>query len=142
VSAGAAEIVARPGAGRRYRYELDYGARAVLGPQAAEVSLDAGDYEREVAPARTFCLEEEARAMRAGGLFGHVTSGEMLVMGAGGPIGNTLRFENEPARHKLLDLIGDLALVGRPIEGEIVSVRGGHALNHAMARKLVEEFGG
>ena len=52
------------------------------------------------------------------------------------PIDNSWRFEDEPARHKLLDLIGDLALVGKPIHARITSVRAGHALNHAMARVL------
>jgi UDP-3-O-acyl-N-acetylglucosamine deacetylase len=58
------------------------------------------------------------------------------VIGAGGPIENAYRFENEPARHKLLDLIGDLALAGRPLHGEVTATRAGHAMNHEMARAL------
>ena len=62
----------------------------------------------------------------------------MLVIGKEGPIDNELRFEDEPVRHKLLDLIGDLALTGRAIQGRILAVRSGHALNHALARKLLD----
>jgi hypothetical protein len=60
----------------------------------------------------------------------------MLVIGAHGPIDNSYRFENEPARHKLLDLIGDLALIGRPIQADITATRAGHAMNHARRRQL------
>jgi UDP-3-O-acyl-N-acetylglucosamine deacetylase len=74
--------------------------------------------------------------MRSAGLFAHLSARDMLVIGPGGPIDNTLRFPNEPARHKLLDLIGDLALVGRPVLADITASRSGHALNAAMARAL------
>jgi UDP-3-O-acyl N-acetylglucosamine deacetylase len=143
---GESWILARPRPeGCLYRYELDYGPGAPLAAQSAEVALGvpgAGEvYAREVAPARTFCLEAEARQMQSTGLFRHFTTRDLLVIGELGPIDNELRFENEPARHKLLDLIGDLALVGRPIRGEIVAHRAGHALNHAMARELLKRFG-
>ncbi len=139
-------IEARPRseAGCSYAYELDYGSalERVLPAQRASIVLDGRRtreaYIREVAPARTFCLAQEAEAMRSMGLFKGFTSKDLLVIGPEGPIDNAWRFENEPARHKLLDLIGDLALVGGPIRGEIVAHRAGHALNHAMARAIVE----
>ena len=65
--------------------------------------------------------------MRRAGLFGHVSPRDLLVIGEDGPIDNKLRWANEPARHKLLDLIGDLSLCGRPIVGRIVATRSGHA---------------
>lgn len=143
--------------GVEFRYHLDYSdfpiaalaAIACKRVPAQEASIawpltpdDAsrGAYGREVAPARTFCLAEEAQAMRAAGLFKHLTPREMLVIGDQGPIDNAWRFENpanEPARHKLLDLIGDLALCGRPIVGRIVATRSGHALNQELARQLM-----
>ncbi len=137
-----ARITARPRAreGCLYTYELDYGAGGVIAPQSATLDtarLDAS-YARDVAPARTFCTEAEASAMAKAGLFKHLTAKDMLVIGPKGPIDNAYRFENEPARHKLLDLIGDLALAGRPIQAEIVACKSGHALNHAMARALIE----
>ena len=58
------------------------------------------------------------------------------MIGPAGPIDNRYRFPDEPARHKLLDLIGDLALVGRSIQADIFAHRSGHALNHALARAL------
>jgi UDP-3-O-acyl N-acetylglucosamine deacetylase len=133
-----ASITVLPGDGSIFRYELDYGPGAPIPAQAAEIDLAAGGYGAGVAPARTFCLEAEARAMRAAGLFGHLTAREMLVIGPGGPVDNSYRFPDEPARHKLLDLIGDLALAGRPIVGRVVAARAGHALNHRMARRLAE----
>lgn len=79
--------------------------------------------------------------MRAMGLFKHVTPREMLVIGPDGPIENELRFADEPARHKLLDLIGDLVLCGGPLQADVVATRAGHALNHRMARAILESGG-
>lgn len=95
------------------------------------------DYRTEVAPARTFSFEHEAQAARAMGLFKHLTPKDMLVIGPQGPIQNNYRFPNEPARHKLLDLIGDLALTQRPIQGHIIAIRTGHAHNQALAKALL-----
>ncbi|MFI4898007.1 MAG: UDP-3-O-acyl-N-acetylglucosamine deacetylase [Phycisphaerales bacterium JB059] len=121
-----------------YRYDLDYGDASPIPRSSASWSSDPDEYATSVAPARTFCLEREATAMRQLGLFAHLTPADMLVIGPRGPIDNTLRFPDEPARHKLLDLIGDLALVGRPIAARIHAVRSGHALNHAAARALLD----
>lgn len=131
-----ARIDAEPSDRPRYTYHLDYGPASPITPQSASWAGDADDYATNIAPARTFCLEEEARAMQALGLFKALTPRDMLVFGVRGPIDNTLRFPNEPARHKLLDLIGDLALAGRPIQGRITATRSGHALNHEMALLL------
>ncbi len=125
---------ARPGCS--FRYELDYGPGAPIPAQAAQWS-PGDDYAAAVAPARTFCLAAEAEAMRAAGLFSKLTPRDMLVIGPSGPIENAYRFPDEPARHKLLDLIGDLALAGGPIQADFVARRSGHALNHALCRALV-----
>jgi UDP-3-O-acyl-N-acetylglucosamine deacetylase len=142
VERGQSRITARPHAGGcLYRYELDYGPDCPIRPQSAEWDSAAPDaaevYARDIAPARTFCLEAEARIMQATGLFAHLSPRDMLVFGEDGPIDNTLRFENEPARHKLLDLIGDLALTGRPLAAEVTALRSGHALNHELARAIL-----
>ena len=76
--------------------------------------------------------------MKQLGLFQNLTTRDMLVIGPKGPIDNAYRFPDEPARHKLLDLIGDLALVGRPLVARVHAVRSGHALNHAAARALLD----
>lgn len=126
--------------GLHLTYRLDYGPGAPIPAQEASLVVPLGQparsYVGEVAPARTFCLAQEAQAMRHMGLFTHLTPREMLVVGAGGPIDNAYRFPDEPARHKLLDLLGDLALAGVPVLGRVVATRTGHAHNHAMAARL------
>lgn len=109
------------------------------GSALAHTRVTDAPFARQIAPARSFALLAEAQALRARGLFAHVTPREMLVIGEDGPVDNAYRFDDEPVRHKLLDLLGDLALVGRPIQGRIYASRSGHALNHRMARALVEQ---
>jgi len=99
----------------------------------------ADDFATQLAPARTFVFEQEAAELRARGLGQHLTPRDLLVIGATGPIDNEYRFADECARHKVLDLIGDLYLVGRPICGRLVAHRSGHTLNHALARRLLEQ---
>lgn len=138
--AGWIEIRPRTSPGCSYQYVLEYPAPSPIAHQTATWDGTPEDYQRGVASARTYCLEQEAVAMRSMGLFAHLTPRDMLVIGASGPIENTLRFPDEPARHKLLDLIGDLALAGagRPIRADIVACRSGHALAHRAARLLAE----
>ena len=133
-----ASITIEPSDTPSYTYTLDYGPDSPIAPATAHWAGDPDRFEHEIAPARTFCLEREAQAMRQLGLFEHLSPQDMLVFGPRGPIDNTLRFPDEPARHKLLDLIGDLALAGRPIRAKITAVRSGHALNHAAARALLD----
>lgn len=137
-----ARITARPrsGSGCLYTYELDYGgANGAIPAQAATFDTARGDFIKDIAPARTFCTEAEAEAMTKAGLFAHLDPRDVLII-APPPRGpnNPYRFENEPARHKVLDLVGDLGLAGRPIQGEIIAHKSGHALNHKMAKALVE----
>jgi len=141
VERGGARIEARPlapGVSATFSYELDYGRGAVIEPQRAQWAVgDREAFAQEIAPARTFCLQAEAQAMRAAGMFAAFSPADMLVVGDDGePIENSWRFDNEPARHKLLDMIGDLALLGRPLCAEVVATRSGHALNHALAAKI------
>lgn len=118
-------------------YDLDFGPGAPIAPTRVTWHLDAADYAHTIAPARTFSLAHEAAAARAAGLFAHLTPAQMLVIGPSGtPIDNTLRMPDEPARHKLLDLIGDLALLGRPLHAHVHAVRSGHAMAHALVRAL------
>jgi UDP-3-O-[3-hydroxymyristoyl] N-acetylglucosamine deacetylase len=135
-----ARITARPRAnpGCSYTYELDYGPGGAIPQQTATFDTGRDSYIAAIAPARTFCTEGESRVMKEAGLFAGLTPRDLLVIGAGGPIDNAYRFDNEPARHKVLDLVGDLALCGRPIQAEIVACRSGHAMNQQMARALQE----
>ncbi len=143
VEDGAASIEAlplAPGEAASMTYEIDYGATAPWLKGSATWQGDAASYAHQIAPARTFSLLSEARAAQAGGLFAHLTTKEMLVLGDQGvPIDNALRFPDEPARHKLLDLVGDLALVGRPIAARIIAKRSGHALAAKFANALLAQ---
>ena len=77
--------------------------------------------------------------MQSLGLFTHLTPEDMLVIGDDGPIDNDFRIDEECARHKLLDLIGDLAMVGAPIVAKISANRSGHALAHDAARAILDQ---
>jgi len=153
------DIAALPFEGFRATVMVDYNSQ-VLGMQLATL-VRWEDFPTEVAPARTFCLLYELEELhhrglikggtldnaivivdrhytqeelqRIGGLFGYPDV-EMVPEGV---LNNTpLRFENEPARHKLMDLIGDLALLGAPLKGQIIAMRTGHAANIAFLRTL------
>jgi UDP-3-O-acyl-N-acetylglucosamine deacetylase len=129
--------------GCSFTYELDYGPNSPIPAQAATWQGDADDYARNVAPARTFSLMAEAQAARAAGLFQHFSPSDMVVVGDdGAPIDNAWRLEHEPARHKLLDLIGDLSLLGVPpacLCADITARRSGHALTRELCRRMLAE---
>lgn len=121
-------------------YELDYRKVKAIGRQVRAFDFTNGDYQHDIAPARTFVLEEEAQALRDAGLGNHLGPDDVLVIGNDGPLGNNrFRFDDEPVRHKVLDLIGDLYLAGAPIQGRIIAHRSGHALNHALVRRLIRQ---
>jgi UDP-3-O-acyl-N-acetylglucosamine deacetylase len=132
-----AHIRVTPAEQVRYTYHLDYGPNSPISPQVAQWNGDAGVFARDVAPARTYSLLREAEAMQELGLFQSFTPSDLLVIGPDGPVDNALRFENEPARHKLLDLIGDTALAGLPMPPVHIEAFGtGHAMNIRVARRL------
>jgi len=140
VTDGSAEIVAWPGPEHSLdiHYELDYGPDSPLGRQTFHFVLDREGFLREIAPARTFILEEEAKRMQAAGLGRHLTYQDLLVVGRDGPIQNSYRLPEECVRHKILDLIGDLMLSGGFVCGRIFARRSGHHLNHELLRRLEE----
>lgn len=131
-------ILPRKEPGCSFTYVLEYPGPSLIPAQRATWDGTPEAYATQIAPARTYCLEQEAVAMRGLGLFGHLTPRDMLVIGAAGPIDNQLRFSDEPARHKLLDLIGDLSLVGRRLQADVIATRSGHALAHEAARCVIE----
>jgi UDP-3-O-acyl-N-acetylglucosamine deacetylase len=96
-------------------YEFE--APPPIGRQTFSFRLGDDDFIEQLAPARTFVFEHEAQEMRARGLGKHLTPRDLLVIAHDGPVENQFRFPNECVRHKILDLIGDLYLVGRPIYG-------------------------
>lgn len=140
VSAGDATIYALPDSDGELNitYDLDYSGYPAIGRQVFSYRLTPESFETTMAPARTFLLEAEAREFQARGLGKHIGPSDVLVIDADGPVKNSYRFPNECVRHKIVDLIGDLMLVGRPVIGRIVAYKSGHALNQQLVRKLYE----
>ena len=140
VSHEGATLAALPGPADRLEVIFDFEAPPPVGHQTLSFRLGSGeDFASQIAPARTFVFENEARELHARGMGKHLTPKELLVIAPDGPIDNSFRFTDECCRHKVLDLIGDLFLVGRPIRGRIVAYKSGHHLNHMLARKLLEQ---
>ena len=138
VSLGDATLAALPGPTDKLEIIYDFEAAAPVGRQVFVFHLGEDDFRKDLSPARTFVFEHEAEELKKRGFGGHLTPKDLLVLGDNGPVDNAFRFENECVRHKVLDLIGDLTLTGRPIFGRLVAHKSGHELNHLMARKLIE----
>lgn len=119
-----------------YEYQLQYPEGSPIAPQEFRSVLSPVSFTREIAPARTFVTQEQASALRSAGLGTHVTNRDLLIFGDRGPVDNLLRYPNECARHKVLDLIGDLSIVGVDLIGCFTSRRGGHQLNGEMASAI------
>ena len=116
-------------------YILDY-PHPYLRNQKVDFKITPDIFEKEVAPARTFCTQKEALELKKAGFGLGANHDNTLVIGDHGALNNRLRFEDECARHKVLDIIGDLSLLGFSILGRVVGIRSGHALNG----KLVEQI--
>ena len=121
----------------RVSYSISFD-HPLLRHQARTVSLVGDAFVEEIAPARTFGFLKEVEMLRQHGLALGGSLENAVVIGETGVL-NALRFEDEFVRHKILDAIGDLALVGRPLLGHVVAHRAGHALHTAFAAKLLEE---
>jgi UDP-3-O-acyl N-acetylglucosamine deacetylase len=121
-------------------YVLDYGPQSPIDRQLCTETITPETFASQVALCRTFLLDHEAEELRRQGLGARTTPADLLVFGRRGPIGNKLRFANEPARHKILDLIGDLALLGHDLIGHLVAYRSGHPLNAELARLLSRQL--
>lgn len=135
VREGDAFIAVFPDDNFKVSYTLSYEVPG-LGSQYMSQVLDEMAFENNIAPARTFCLEQEAEQLLKMGLGKGANYDNTLVIGKDGPIKTILRFPNEPVRHKVLDLIGDLYLVGMPIKGHVVAIKSGHKLNMELVKKL------
>jgi UDP-3-O-[3-hydroxymyristoyl] N-acetylglucosamine deacetylase len=111
----------------------------LLRHQARTLSVSEESFVEEIAPARTFGFLKEVELLRQHGLALGGSLENAIVIGETGVLNNQLRFEDEFVRHKILDAIGDLALIGHPVIGHLVAHRGGHALHTAFAAKLLQE---
>ena len=138
VEEAGASIVALPCSEFKITYTLSY-AHPLLKAQFLEVNLDTLDFKKELAGARTFCLEQEASDLQRQGLGQGANYENTLVVGRDGVIKNKLRYEDEFIRHKILELIGDLYLMGQPRKGHIIAVKSGHALNVKLLHRINQQ---
>jgi UDP-3-O-[3-hydroxymyristoyl] N-acetylglucosamine deacetylase len=126
-----------PGSGYSIQYTIDF--PAPIGLQQASVDLAAETYGDLIAAARTFGYKADEQRLRNMGLIRGANADNAIILGAKGPENGPLRFADEYVRHKVLDLIGDLALAGRRIEGHVVAVRAGHAMHTALVSRLLKD---
>lgn len=131
-------ISAIPSQEFKISYTLNYN-HPLLKAQFMELVFNNDTFKNELASARTFCLENEADELQKQGLGCGANYNNTLVVGKSGVIKNKLRFEDEFVRHKILDLVGDLYLLGKPIKGHITALRSGHALNLKLVQKLAKQ---
>ncbi len=131
-------IVAVPSAEFRISYTLDY-HHPMLPTAFMELDFNADTFKKEIAPARTFCLENEADELKSQGLGRGANYDNTLVVGKNGVIKNKLRFNDEFIRHKILDLMGDLSLVGSPLKAHVIALKSGHSLNLKLVKKISQQ---
>jgi len=126
-----------PGTGYIIQYAIEF--PAPIGRQSALVDLAAETYGSFIAPARTFGYKADEKRLRDMGLIRGAGPSNAIILGEHGPENGPLRFADEYVRHKVLDLIGDLALAGRRIEGRVVAERAGHAMHTALVARLLKD---
>lgn len=120
----------------RISYLLDHGHESPIPWQICTLTITPGSFASDVAMCRTFVTEKEGYALRDQGLGSRTVITDLVVFGPHGPIQNRLRFANEPARHKILDILGDLSLSGCDVRGHVVAYRSGHSQNVELVRLL------
>ncbi len=136
VDQGDQSLIVLPSQHLSVSYTLSYRDED-LKDQFLTISVLPEIFERELAPARTFCLKREAEQLLAQGFGKGANLGNTLVFERNLPVDNTLRFKDEACRHKIMDLLGDLFLAGGFLRGHVIATRSGHALNLELVRKLV-----
>ncbi|HMS15895.1 MAG TPA: UDP-3-O-acyl-N-acetylglucosamine deacetylase [Planctomycetota bacterium] len=139
---GDASLVAYPKdtPGLRVTYTVHFPELNGAGTQTFTIDVTEDGFLKEIAPARTFCLEAEALALRTMGIGKGATTSNTLVLQKSGPIDNTFRFPEELARHKILDLLGDLALLGADLQAHVVAHRTGHRANRDLVSQLAQRL--
>ncbi|MBI3991142.1 MAG: bifunctional UDP-3-O-[3-hydroxymyristoyl] N-acetylglucosamine deacetylase/3-hydroxyacyl-ACP dehydratase [Candidatus Omnitrophica bacterium] len=133
-----AAIVAIPSQNFKISYTLNYN-HPLLQAQFLELNFHEGVFKEKLASSRTFCLESEAAELQQQGMGRGANYENTLVVGRNGVIKNKLRYQDEFVRHKMLDLFGDLYVLGEPIKAHIIALRSGHSLNLKLARKIDQQ---
>ena len=127
-----------PAPGYSVAYTIDF-PHPLIGRESFEVELSDGQYRREIAPARTFGFVEQEKAMRNQGLIRGASRDNVIVLNHDAVLNGPLRYPDEFVRHKVLDLIGDLALIGRPLLGHVIAERAGHAMHAALVARIMSD---
>jgi UDP-3-O-[3-hydroxymyristoyl] N-acetylglucosamine deacetylase len=130
-------IAVYPSEGYTVSYTINF--PPPIGREFLDVDLSHGEYVSKIAPARTFGFLHEADQMRKMGLIRGATEQNAIVLTKDGPKNGPLRFPDEFVRHKVLDLIGDLALIGHQILGRVVADRAGHAMHTALVSRILKD---
>ncbi|MDI6781946.1 MAG: UDP-3-O-acyl-N-acetylglucosamine deacetylase [bacterium] len=130
------QIVVLPSEDYRISFVLHL-ENSFVGSQFASFSISPEIFEQEIAPARTFGFFSEVEQLRQQNLAMGGNLENAVVIGENDFL-NDLRFKDELVRHKILDMIGDLSLIGRPILGHVIAVKSGHKLNLSLARKIAD----
>jgi UDP-3-O-[3-hydroxymyristoyl] N-acetylglucosamine deacetylase len=126
-----------PGSGYGIDYIIDF--PAPIGREQLSTDLETGDYASQIAPARTFGFKEDEPRLRDMGLIRGASPECAIILTKEGVQNGPLRFDDEFVRHKVLDLIGDLALAGRRIQGRVIAERAGHAMHTALVQRLLRD---
>lgn len=125
--------------GLEIEYTLDYGV-PFMPRTTVRFEVTPETFEKDIGSARTFCLEAEAKMLQAAGFGKGANTQNTLVVSPSGPLENTLRFPDEYARHKLLDVIGDLAVTGLRLNAKVTAIKSGHGQNQAVAKELRRQY--
>lgn len=120
------------------KYKIDFNHPAI-GRQQFHFDFEHDSFLKKIAPARTFGFIRDVEKMRAAGLARGGSVENCIVLDDKSVMNGPLRFRDEFVRHKILDLLGDLALLGRPIVGEITASRAGHALHSRFVARLLQQ---
>jgi UDP-3-O-[3-hydroxymyristoyl] N-acetylglucosamine deacetylase len=138
ISRGDKRIALYPSDHFKVTYSVSYD-HPLLRHQSRTLRITEESFLEHIAPARTFTFLKDVEMLRQNGLALGGSLENAIVLGETGVLNNPLRFEDEFVRHKILDAIGDLALVGYPVIGHLVAHRAGHALHTEFAAKILED---
>src|SRR5688572_5426727 len=138
ISRGDKRIALYPSDHFKVTYSISYD-HPLLRHQSRTLRITEESFVEDVAPARTFTFLKDVEMLRQNGFALGGSLENAIVLGETGVLNNALRFEDEFVRHKILDAIGDLALVGYPVIGHLVAHRAGHALHTEFAARILEE---
>ena len=128
-------VVALPSDHFKVTYTIDY-PHPMLRGQTMTLGLNAENLIEDVLPARTFGFLRDVEELRKRGLIQGGSLDNAVVLTEDGYLNDDLRFEDECLRHKILDLVGDLYLLGRPLKAHIVAFRAGHSLDISLGKKI------